>query len=322
MKKLELTLEKIKAARSRIHDFVKRTPLIRSETLSQICDGEVFLKLENQQHTNSFKIRGALNRMSQLSPTERERGVVTASSGNHAQAVALAAQHLGIDATIVVPRQVSEAKMKKIRTYDVEVILEGDYNEVESAARRIAQKEGKAYISPYNDIEIMAGQGTVVLEILEDLENIDTIIVPVGGGGLISGIAVAAKSVRPNMNVIGVQTYTTATMFHSIRAGQVVKFEEGDTLAEAFLGGIEEGALTFDIIMQHVDDIVLVGEDRVAEAMRILWREEKQIVEGAGATAICPILEAPRDFRGQTVVATISGGNIEEELFKSIVNRT
>ncbi|MFW9804194.1 MAG: threonine/serine dehydratase [Candidatus Thorarchaeota archaeon] len=318
----EISLESIRRAQKTIKKYVKATPIVRSYSLSQRCKGEVYLKLENQQHTNSFKVRGALNRMSQLKARERKKGVVTASSGNHAQGVAYAAQQLGIPATIVVPNEVSKAKLKKVKEFDVDVVLGGGFDEVEAKAREMAKTEKLTYVSPYNDYAVMAGQGTIGLEIIEEIDSFDSIVVPVGGGGLIAGIAVAVKSTRPDTQVIGVQTPGSATMYESWLAGEVVEIEESDTLAEAFLGGVEKGSLTLDVIMNYVDDIVLVDEETVGDAIRLLWIEEKQVIEGAGATAISPLLETPDRFNGLTVVCVVSGGNIEQPLFDRIVGRT
>ncbi|UCE09013.1 MAG: pyridoxal-phosphate dependent enzyme [Candidatus Thorarchaeota archaeon] len=315
-----VTLEMIEEAEDTIRGLVLETPLIRSEKLSEITKGEVFLKLENTQHTNSFKIRGALNRMSRLSPGERERGVVTASSGNHAQAVARAAQELNIPATIVIPANVSGAKLEKIRRYDVDIVLEGGFDEVEARARELAEDTGKPYISPYNDADVIAGQGTIGLEIIRQLNSFDSIIVPVGGGGLISGIAIAVKALRPETHVMGVQTEGAATMYQSWLAGKIVQIEEFETLAEAFLGGLEPDSMTFDLIAQNVDELVLTEEVTVAKAIRLLWLEHNQIVEGAGATSIGPIVEDPERFKGMTVVAIVSGGNIEQSLYDRIVD--
>ncbi|MFX1544416.1 MAG: threonine/serine dehydratase [Promethearchaeota archaeon] len=318
----EISLESIQKAKKTIKKYVKATPLVRSYSLSERCQGQVYLKLENQQHTNSFKVRGALNRMSQLKARERRKGVVTASSGNHAQGVAYASQQLDIPATIVVPNEVSKAKLKKVREFDVEVVLGGGFDEVEAKAREMAKTEKLTYVSPYNDYAVMAGQGTIGLEIIEEIDDFDTIIVPVGGGGLIAGIAVAVKSIRPETQVIGVQTQGSATMYESWLAGEVVEIEESETLAEAFLGGVEKGSLTLDVIMNYVDDIVLADEETVADAIRLLWIEEKQVIEGAGATAISPLLETPDRFSGHTVVCVVSGGNIDKSLFDRIVGRT
>ena len=318
----DINLESIRKAQKTIKKHVKTTPIVRSYPLSERCQAEVFLKMENQQHTNSFKVRGALNRMSQLKAREKKKGVVTASSGNHAQGVAYAAQQLGIPATIVVPNEVSKAKLKKVREFDVEVVLGGGFDEVEAKAREMAKTEKLTYVSPYNDYAVMAGQGTIGLEIIEDIDFFDSIIVPVGGGGLIAGIAVAVKSIRPETQVIGVQTEASSTMYQSWLAGEVVEIEESDTLAEAFLGGVEKGSLTLDVIMDYVDNIVLVDEETVAEAIRLLWIEEEQMIEGAGATAISPLLETPDRFNGHTVVCVVSGGNIEKSLFDRIISRT
>jgi threonine dehydratase len=312
-------LEAIRAAQNTLRGVAKRTPIVRSAHLSELCKGEVYLKLENQQHTGTFKMRGAYNRMSQLSKDERARGVVTASSGNHAQGVAYAAEQLGISATIVVPKQVSKAKLAKIQKYDVEVVQEGGFDEVEAKARRMAQEKEMTYVSPYNDYAIIAGQGTLGLEIVEEIEEFDTLVVPVGGGGLISGIAVVIKRVRPNTKVIGVQTEGSSTMYWSWKAGKVVQVEETDTLAEAFLGGMEQDSVTLDICRQYVDEMVLVDEDTVAEGIRLLWSEQKQVVEGAGATSISPLLKWPEQFYEKTVVCVVSGGNIEKSLFNKVL---
>ncbi len=315
-----LTLQDIKTAREIISNGVNKTPLIHSNYLSSYCGGSVYLKLENQQITNSFKIRGALNRMSKLSPDERRRGVVTASSGNHAQAVARVAELLNISAKIFVPENTSQTKLDKIKKYNAEIVLYGDYDEVETKAREVAAKEELTYISPYNDAGIIAGQGTVGLEILEDLPKVDTIIVAVGGGGLISGIAIAAKTINPNVKVIGVQSKAAATVHESLKAGKIVSIEEGKSFAEGLLGGIEQGAITFEMIRMYVDDLVVVEEETIKNAIKLLWENEKQVTEGAGAIAIAPILENQDKFNGKNVVSVISGGNIEENLFQKIIS--
>ncbi|MHA2301635.1 MAG: threonine ammonia-lyase [Candidatus Thorarchaeota archaeon] len=317
-----ISLETIQEARQLLNGVSKRTPLVRSEALSKLCRAEVYLKLENQQHTGTFKMRGAYNRMSHLSPGEKAKGVVTASSGNHAQGVAYAAQQLGIPATIVVPNQVSKAKLEKLQKYDVKRMLGGVFDEVETKARGMAKSQGLTYVSPYNDFMVMSGQGTIGLEIVEDVKKFDSIVVPVGGGGLISGIAVAVKTMRPDTEVIGVQTEGSSTFYWSWKAGKVVQVEETDTLAEAFLGGVEEGSVTLDICMENVDDIVLVDEETVAKGIRLLWSEHGQVIEGAGATSISPLLKNPERFNSRTVVCVVSGGNIEQSLFDGIIGGT
>ncbi len=316
-----LTLQRIQEAHDRISKYVKKTPLILSKALSERCRGEVYLKLENHQHTNTFKFRGAINKMTELSEVESKAGVVTASSGNHAQGVALAAQTLGIRATIFVPRDVSPLKLENLKKYDVDIVRGGEFNEVELKARKFGLERGLTYISPYNDYSIMAGQGTIALEIDEELKGFDSVIVPVGGGGLISGISVGIKSLHPDREVLGVLTPGAATLRESLRAGKLVKVEEFKTLAEAFLGGIEDDAMTFDVVKNYVDDILLVQEESVANAMRLLWTEENQVVEGAGATSSALILEQSELFEGKRVILVVSGGNITESLFSEVVGK-
>ncbi|MHA1906887.1 MAG: threonine ammonia-lyase [Candidatus Thorarchaeota archaeon] len=317
----EFDLQDIREAHERIREYVEKTPLVFSKVLSNRCGGEVYLKLENHQHTNTFKFRGAINKIAKLTPEQAAKGVVTASSGNHAQGAALAAQTLGIHATIFVPEMVSPLKLKKLQKYDVEIMQEGDYNQVEPNARKYGLEHGLTYVSPYNDYSIMAGQGTIALEIIEELKEFDSVIVPVGGGGLISGIAVGIKSLYKNRQVFGVLTPGASTIHASLKAGKLVQVDEFETLAEAFLGGIEEESLTFDVIREYVDDVLIVQEETVAEAMRLLWNEEKQVVEGAGATSSALILERKDLFESKRVVVVVSGGNISEELFSEVVGK-
>jgi threonine dehydratase len=257
--------------------------------------------------------------MSLLSAEEKTHGVITASSGNHAQGVALAAKHLNIPAKIIIPMNVSRVKLDKIKQYDVTIKQEGKYDEIEAKARDISMREKIPYISPYNDLEVIAGQGTVGLEIFEELDHINSILVPVGGGGLISGISIVAKTLDPNIEVIGVQTKGASTMYESWKAGKVVNFKEFQTVAEGLSGGLEPGALTLDLITKHVDKIVLVQEESVKKAIRILWKKEGQIVEGASATVIAYLLEEEEKFARKNVVAVISGGNIENSLLNELL---
>ena len=317
-----LHLETIKEAYYKIKGFIRKTPLIHSAYLSELCDNNVYLKLENLQLTNAFKIRGALNRMLKLNSEEKTSGIITASSGNHAQGIALAAKYLGIPAKIIVPMNISEAKLKKIKQYDVIIIQEGDFDEIETKARNLSARENLTYISPYNDIYIIAGQGTIALEIYEELENVNIIIVPIGGGGLISGIAFAAKSLNPNIKIIGVQTKGASTMYESWKAGKIIDIEEYNTIAEGLLGGLESDAITFEIIQKYVDEIVLVDEESVKKAISLLWKIEGQIVEGAGATVVAYNIEEKKKLRNKNVVAVISGGNINNSLFKEILKNS
>ena len=313
-------LQDIRNAREAIGIFVKQTPLAHSHFFSDLCRGEVYLKLENLQVTNSFKIRGALNRMLHLSAEEKSRGIITASAGNHAQAVAFAAQKLNFSAKIVLPKNTPRIKIDKIRKYDVELILYGDiYDEAEEKAKELARKERLKYISPYNDELIIAGHGTIGLEILETLPNVDVVIVPVGGGGLISGISIAIKSIKPSVQIIGVQSEASPVMYESLKAGKIVDVEMRESIAEGLFGGIEKGSVTFNLVQKYVDDLLLVKEETIKKAIYLLWTREKQVVEGSGAAAIALMIENKDLFAGKTTVAVITGGNIEDKLFQEIL---
>jgi threonine dehydratase len=317
-----VTLKKIRQAQKTIASYAKPTPLIRSKFLSELCSDDVFLKLENQQVTHSFKIRGVINKLLTLSPEEKARGVVTASAGNHGQAVAFGAQKLGFSAKIVMPTNTPKIKVDGIKQYGADLLLFGEtYSEAERKAKEIATQEGRLYISPYNDELIVVGHGTVGLEILKALPNVDVVIVPVGGGGLISGISIAVKSQRPNVQVIGVQSEASPIMFESLKAGKIVPphRHEPYTVAEGLSGGIENGSITFTIAQQYVDEVMLVREESIRHAVYLLWKNEKQVVEGSGVAGVAMLLENNDSFTGQTVAVVITGGNIDDSLFKSIL---
>jgi len=315
-----ITLREIEDARKTIRSLVTKTPLMRSRFLSDLCGGEVYLKLENLQTTNSFKIRGALNRMMNLSAEEKQHRLIAASSGNHGQAVAIGAEKLGLAATVVVPKNTPKIKVEKIRKHKVELILYGEiYDEAEQYARDLAKKEELTFISAYNDEMVVAGQGTVGLEILEDLPDVNTMIVPVSGGSLIGGIAVAAKSLRPSVEILGVQPEATPAMYYSLKAGKIIDVEMKDTIAEGLSGNIEKGCMTFEIIQTHVDEILLYDEETIRKAIRLLWEKEKQVAEGSGAIAVAPIMDSKERFARKTTVSVISGGNIDEALFQNII---
>ena len=314
-----ISLQAIRDARKAIAPFVKSTPLVRSQFLSNLCGGDVFLKIENLQVTNSFKIRGAFNKLLHLSVEEKTKGIVTASAGNHGQAVAFAAQKLNYPARIVVPRTTPKIKIDGIKKYGADLVLFGDiYDEAEQKAKDLARKDGLVFVSPYNDELIIAGHGTIGLEIIEALTNVDTVIVPVGGGGLISGISIAIKSIKPNVQVIGVQSEASPVMYESLKAGKIVNARKTETIAEGLSGGIEKGSITFKIAQEYVDKVLLVREETIRRAVYLLWDSEKQVTEGSGAAAIAPIIENKNLFGGKTVVAVITGGNIDAKLFQSI----
>jgi threonine dehydratase len=314
-----ISLQDIQDARKAIAPFVKPTPLVRSQFLSNLCKGDVGLKLENLQITHAFKIRGAFNRLLHLS-AEEEKGIITASAGNHGQAVAYAARKLNLYARIVVPKTTPKIKIEGIKKYDADLVLFGDtYNEAEQKAKELARKDGCAYISPYDDELIIAGHGTIGLEIIEALPNVNAVIVPVGGGGLISGISTAIKSIKSSVRIIGVQSEASPVMYESLKAGRIVETRKTETIAEGLSGGIEKGAVTFEITQEYVDEMLLAREETIKRAVYFLWTYEKQVIEGSGAVAIAPIMENKDEFTGKTVVAVITGGNIDAKLFQSIL---
>lgn len=282
----------------------------------------MFLKLENEQLTCSFKIRGVINKLLSLSAEEKARGVVTASAGNHGQAVALAAQKLGFQAKIVVPKNAPQVKVDGIRRFGAELVLFGDtYTEAEKKAKELAIADGRLYVSPYNDERIVAGHGTVGLEILEELPSVDVVVVPVGGGGLIGGIAVAVKSQKPTVKVVGVQSEASPVMYESLKKGAIVPphRHERYTVAEGLAGAIEKGSITFSIAQQYVDEVTLVREESIRQAVYLLWKNMKLVVEGSGAVGVALALENKELLAGKTVAMVISGGNIDDALLQGII---
>ena len=315
-----VSVEDIEQARNRIKGHIKTTPVHESSYLSELIQGAVYLKLECEQVTGSFKVRGALNRLMTLSRAEKARGVITASTGNHGLGTAYAAKNLGVRAKVVFPKGASEVKLEKMQKAGVEVIQDTGYADIEHYARKLAADLGLTYVSPYNDPMIVAGAGTSGLEILEQLGNIDAVIVPIGGGGLISGIATAVKAMSPHTEMIGVQSEVSPEVYESWKAGHWVDAEESDSLAQGLMGGVESDSITLDIIQDLVDRIVLVKEDSILKAMRVLYEQESLVIEGAGAASTAAILERSKELTGKRVVAVLSGGNISEEELLSLLN--
>jgi len=312
--------KEILQAKERIAPYIKKTPLVHSDYLSTLCKGEVYLKLENQQITNSFKIRGAFNRLLTLTDDEIKKGIITASSGNHAQAIGVSSEKLNISAKIIVPINTPKIKLEKIRKFKVELVLFGDdYDETELKALELVKKEKRTYVSAYNDKWIIAGQGTIVPEIYEEIPQVDSVFVPIGGGGLIAGMAIAMKDKDPKVKVIGIQTEACPTMFESIKAGKIIDIEMFDSIADGVWGGIEKGSITFDIVRDFVDEILVVTEESIKKAVSILWKKEEILAEASGAFSIIPILNNPENFKDKAVVCIISGGNIDKELFDEII---
>jgi len=317
-----MELRDIYEARRRIRQYVRETPLDGSPFLGDLCGGEVRLKLENQQLTGSFKARGALNRILKLTPEERRRGVVTASSGNHAQGVGYAARMLDMDATIVVPSETPNVKLEAIRRYGVKLIVHsGDYDAAERYARELERDQGLVFASAYNDLDIVAGQGTIGLEMAEAWPEIDVALVPVGGGGLISGVGCALKGMDGEVEVVGVQSVASPVMYESIRKGHIIEMELDESIAEGLYGGIEEGSVTFDLCRRYVDEIVLVQEETILEAMGRLLKHQHQVVEGAGAVGAAAIMEDPQRFKDKRIGVVVSGGNVEADLLREALSK-
>jgi threonine dehydratase len=313
---------RVREAHARIRPDIRHTRLERSETLSRLAGAEVHIKWECDQTTGSFKLRGALNKLRSLSSEERRLGVVSASTGNHGLAIGRAAGIEGVDLKLFLPSTVSEAKRAKLEKLGVALEIFGTSCEkTEARARDVAAETGRIFVSPYNDWDIVLGAGTVGLEIAEDLPGVEEVLVPVGGGGLISGIGGTLKSLRSGAVVSGVEPGTSAFMAASVRAGRIVEIEEGETVADGVAGGIEPGSITFPLCQSFVDRFLTVSESTVAEAMGLLRREHGRTVEGAGALPVAALLESPGLFRGKTVVAVVSGMNISPGRFAEITGR-
>lgn len=316
--------EKIKReaieAEARIRDYIRETPLEYSPFLSQWGKGRVFLKLENLQITGSFKLRGAASKILSLKKEQKERGVVTASSGNHGVAVASLLQQFGMKGMIYVPDYVTSSKIEILRSYGVEVHFCGrDCLQTETFAREEAEKKGLVYISPYNDVKIIGGQATVGMEIMRQQGKFDTVVVPVGGGGLISGIAGYLKSYDPNIEIIGCQPENSPVMYESIRAGKIVEMESKPTLSDGTAGGIEKGSLTFEICKRYVDDFILVSEDEIKQAILLCLEKQALLIEGAAALPIAAFIKAKERFSNKDVVLIISGARISLSQLREVL---
>jgi len=312
--------QKIIAAYGRIGPDILRTLLEYSPALSRLTGAEVFLKWESEQRTGSFKFRGALNKIRSLSAEERKRGVVSASTGNHGLGSSLAADMEGISLTLVLPQNVSAEKKRRLEEGRAEIIVHGEScDRAEMWARRLAKETGKTFISPYNDEEIIAGQGTIGLEIVEDLPDVDAALVPVGGGGLIAGIACYLRVSGRAVEVYGVEPSCSGFMAASLTAGHIVEIEEGQTIAEAVAGGIEPGSITFPLCRELLDKIILVEEPLLKRAMSLILEHHQRRVEGAGALSLAGLLKERPRFLAKRTVLVVSGGNIAPRDFRDAV---
>jgi threonine dehydratase len=316
-----VTLDDIRAARQRIGDVIYHSPCPYSLSLSRLCGAEVYCKLDHLQMTGSFKERGARNKLLLLSREQRQRGVIAASAGNHALALAYHGHDLGIAVTVVMPRWSPLVKVKNCRSFGANVVLHGDaYDDAKREAKRLAAEKGLTYIPGFDDADIIAGQGTVGLEILEDVPDMDVVICPVGGGGLIAGVGRAIKSIKPGVRLIGVEPINAPTLQVSLKAGHVVKVETKPTLADG-LAVAEVGKLCFDIAKEVIDDLLLVDEPAIARAVLRLLELEKTVIEGAGAVPLAAAMDPAFDLAGKRVVLILCGGNIDMSMISKVIDR-
>jgi threonine dehydratase len=316
---MSVTLQDIRAAAEALRDSIVRTPCLHSRTLSAITGAQVYLKFENHQFTASFKERGALNKLLSLPPEQRARGVVAASAGNHAQGVAYHARRLGIPAVIVMPRYTPGVKVVHTRGHGAEVILHGEvFDDAKAHARELAQQRGLTVVHPYDDEKVIAGQGTIALEMLESWPDLDVLIVPIGGGGMISGMAIAARSLRPQIEIIGAEAVRFPSMYCAVKN---VQREFGTTTIADGIAVKEPGALTLPIVRELVSDIQLVDEGDIEQAVVLLLEVEKTVVEGAGAVGLATLLANRTRFEGRKVGLVLCGGNIDPLMLADIIER-
>jgi|TARA_B100000745_G_scaffold95165_1_gene60149 threonine dehydratase len=316
---IDFPTEVIKAYH-RSKSYIRKTPLEHSPYLSNLIDGNVYLKLDNIQKTGSFKFRGAVSKMTSISATEKEKGVVTASTGNHGAACSLAMSLLGIDGKIVVPTIVHKNKVNNILNLGGKVEYHGDDCLIaEERAQEISKTTGATYISPYNDPAIICGQGTMGYEIDQDLKNIDSVFVSVGGGGLICGVGGYLKSVQKNVKMVAVSPKNSCVMYESIKAEKQLDLPSDPTLSDGTAGGVEMGSITFELCQRIVDEFILVTEDEIADGIRIGVEKHHQLIEGAAGAAIAGFMKQKDKLNGQRVVIVMCGGNISSEVLKSIL---
>ncbi|WP_115864763.1 threonine ammonia-lyase [Halorussus litoreus] len=318
----EVTLDDVEAARERFDEtVVQQTGVDRSRSLSEMTDADVHLKMEHLQRTGSFKTRGAYNKLQQVAERGGIERVVAASAGNHAQGVALAATKTGIDSTIVMPENAPQAKVEATREYGADVELRGeDFQSAMAYAQSLTEDEATAFVHAYDDPAIVAGQGTIGVEIHEQVPDADTVVVPIGGGGLIGGVSAALAELAPDVRVVGVQAEQAATVPESLDKGIPASIDSPKTIADGIAtGGISE--LTLDLIEAHVDEVVTVSDDEIARAELLLLERAKQLVEAAGASAIAALLSADLDVSGETVVPVLSGGNIDISMLQTVLTQ-
>jgi threonine dehydratase len=319
---MPVTLETIRAARARIDDAIYRSACPYSLSLSRLCNAEIYCKLDNMQVTGSFKERGARNKLKlMLERGQAGPGVVAASAGNHAQALAYHGKDLGVPVTVVMPKWAPLVKVSNCRSFGARIILQGEsYDDARGHALQLAQEKGLTYVPGFDDDDIIAGQGTLGLEILEDLPDVQAIVVPVGGGGLIAGIATAVKAIKPDVKIVGVEPINAPTLHESLKAGKVVRVESKPTLADG-LAIAEVGKRCFELIRSRLDDLLLVDEPTIARSVLKLLELEKTMVEGAGAVPLAAAMTPSCGLQGKKVVLVLAGGNIDVTLLARIIDR-
>lgn len=314
-----MTLDNVYRASYALKDIIRKTDVIHAPKLR--ADADIYLKTENLQITGSFKVRGSYYKMSTLSPEEKAKGVIACSAGNHAQGVALSAQKNGIKAVICLPDGAPISKIEATKSYGAEVCLvEGVYDDAYKKALELRDKEGYTFIHPFNDEDVIAGQGTIALEIIEQLPNLDAVIVPVGGGGLISGIAYTIKALNPRVKVYGVQANGAPSMYKSIKNGKIEELQSVSTIADG-IAVKTPGDLTYELCSKYVDDIVTVSDDEISAAILALMEQHKLVTEGAGAISVAAAMFGKLDIKGKRVVCLLSGGNIDVTILSRVIKR-
>ena len=316
---MSISVEDIRDAAAALDGNVITTPCLHSRTLSEITGAQIYLKFENHQFTASFKERGALNKLLSLTPEQRARGVIAASAGNHAQGVAYHASRLHIPAVIVMPRYTPGVKVVRTRDHGAEVILHGEvFDEAKARALELARTRGLTMVHPYDDEKVIAGQGTIALEMLSAYPDLEVLVVPIGGGGMIAGMALAAKGVNPGMELVGAETQRFPSMYCAVKG---VALQYGNTTIADGIAVKEPGTLTLPIVRELVSDILLVEEGAIEEAIVLLLEVEKSVVEGAGAAGLAAVLAYPERFRGRKVGLVLCGGNIDPLMLSDIIER-
>ncbi|MEO8114904.1 MAG: threonine ammonia-lyase [Phenylobacterium sp.] len=318
---MTLTFDDILAAADRLKGQIERTPLRHSRTLSEITGAEVWVKFENQQFTAAYKERGALNKLLQLTPAERKRGVIAASAGNHSQGLAYHAARLGIPVTIVMPRATPFVKVQQTRAFGAEVVIDGEgYDEASSFAMRLREERDLVFVHPFNDLDVIAGQGTVALEMLEDAPDLEILPVPIGGGGLIAGVATAAKHVKPAIRIVGVEPAMYPSFTARMRGVNAGASSGGATIAEG-IAVKQVGDVSYAVARPLIDDVLLIEEPFFERAVALYCNVEKTVAEGAGAAALAALLAFPERFRGKKAGLILTGGNIDTRLLASVLTR-